>query len=314
MMASYETLRLNEVKDELRKRGLRVSGTKTVLIQRLVNSDNNVVSHSPKRIPSHFSKKLRTLIQSIQQNEIVDLDLLHSMEDDDAIPFIMKALGENTSVESVRLRKISMRTVPLDDERRGGRMIRALLQTNTHIKCLSLMWCYLDPEDVLEISEGLKMNCTLKTLYLSHCLGGYRKGEPNTAAISASYIASAMKTNTTLTKLDLRNNALRSVGIETLCDALRDNVMLESLSLSWNGCKAKGAVMIAKSLETNTHLRRLNFSINRIGNEGVCAFAHLITVNTTLGTLNIEMHEGDESGKRTLRDAFHKSTIKKLNF
>ena len=82
---------------------------------------------------------------------------------------------------------------------------------------------------------------------------------------AAAVLATALKTNTTLTNLNLSGNNLGPAGAESLATALKTNTILTNLDFSGNSVGASGAESLATSLETNTTLTNLNMSVNNFG-------------------------------------------------
>ena len=82
---------------------------------------------------------------------------------------------------------------------------------------------------------------------------------------AAAVLATALKTNTTLTNLNLSGNNLGPAGAESLATALKTNTILTNLDFSGNSVGPSGAESLATSLETNTTLTNLNMSVNNFG-------------------------------------------------
>ena len=73
----------------------------------------------------------------------------------------------------------------------------------------------------------------------------------------AIQIAEALKTNTTLTNLNLGSNQIGDEGARAIADALQTNTRLISLNLEFNQIGAAGARAIADALQTNTTMTHL---------------------------------------------------------
>ncbi|KAI8594316.1 hypothetical protein EDD21DRAFT_449466, partial [Dissophora ornata] len=97
----------------------------------------------------------------------------------------------------------------------------------------------------------------------------------------------SLKTNTTLTALNLRDNSIREEGALALSETLKTNTTLTTLNLQYNLIEKKGALALSEALKTNTTLTTLNLECNWIENEGAQALSETLKTNTTLTTLNL---------------------------
>ena len=122
---------------------------------------------------------------------------------------------------------------------------------------------------------GLKMNIPIKILeYIDATLSD------NFASIKA--LAEVLKTNTTLTELDLRRNFIGNEEAIVLAEALKINKTLVKLNLSENNIGNEGAKALAEALKTNRTLINLNLETNRISANGADPFVETLETNTTL--------------------------------
>ena len=102
-------------------------------------------------------------------------------------------------------------------------------------------------------------------------------------------LAEALKTNATLTVLNLRDNNIGPEGAIALADALKINTTLTYLSLWNNTIGPERAIALAEALKTNSTLTYLNLSWNNINSDSktilfkavlACAQkGHLIEIN-----------------------------------
>ena len=77
-------------------------------------------------------------------------------------------------------------------------------------------------------------------------------------------IAEELKTNRTLTVLDLQSNYITAGGAAQLCDALRLNRSLKELGLANNSLGDEGAAELSNLLDTNHTLERISLDNNAI--------------------------------------------------
>lgn len=105
-------------------------------------------------------------------------------------------------------------------------------------------------------------------------------------------ISDFLKTNTTLTSLDLDCNHVKDEGAADLADALTVNTTLTFLGLRYNRINDKGAIAIAKALDHNKTLTSLNLSCEEwdatgITDGGVYWLGNALVGNKTLLSLNL---------------------------
>ena len=98
--------------------------------------------------------------------------------------------------------------------------------------------------DGLTIAQALRSNSTLTTLDLSG-----NKIEDT----GATAIAEALKSNFTLTTLDLHGNEIEDKGAAAIAHALIYNSILTTLSLQYNDVSKPIELSIRKHMETNNH-------------------------------------------------------------
>ena len=84
-------------------------------------------------------------------------------------------------------------------------------------------------------------------------------------------MAKLLKTNTTLTRLDLWDNKIGDAGAQALAETLKTNTTLTRLDLGGNKIGDAGAQALAEFLKTNTTLTTLYLGYNAIGATGEAA-------------------------------------------
>ncbi|KAG0358602.1 hypothetical protein BGZ54_010353 [Gamsiella multidivaricata] len=77
-------------------------------------------------------------------------------------------------------------------------------------------------------------------------------------------LAEALKTNSTLTTLNLESNSIGDNGALALSEALKTNSTLTSLDLQYNSIRENGALALSEALKTNSTLTTLNSRNNLI--------------------------------------------------
>ena len=131
----------------------------------------------------------------------------------------------------------------------------------------------------------------------------------------ATSLAEALKTNTFLTTLKLRNN-IGATGATSLAEALKTNTFLTTLKLRDN-IGDKGVTSLAKALKANTSLTTLDLESSNIGDKGVASLAEALKTNTSLTVLylwgNSIYNESVQAIIQVLQDNFFITIIKCIN-
>ncbi|KAG0340547.1 hypothetical protein BG005_003180, partial [Podila minutissima] len=117
-------------------------------------------------------------------------------------------------------------------------------------------------------------------------------------------LAEALKTDSTLTNLDLAGNAIGDDGAQALAEALKTNSTLITLDLAGNSVGDNGAQVLAEALKTNSTLTSLNLMNNSIGFKGTLALTLTRNVNSTLTTLNLQSNSIRDNTVLALSEAF----------
>ncbi len=158
----------------------------------------------------------------------------------------------------------------------------------------------------------------------------------NLGAAGAAQLARALRTNATLTRIDVENNRIACAGVRAICDALSFNcknsggigggtLFVRSLNVSNNTIKAAGAIALAEYLrlghtataattgsgtENGTHFVAGAFGCvellawnNSLGNAGATALADAVRSSLTLQRLDVRNIAVTETGAQALNDA-----------
>ena len=149
---------------------------------------------------------------------------------------LSKLLKINTSLEDIDIGENSI-------EADGVKMLADALMSNTSLKMLDLSNNIINHEGVIALSNVLKSNTSLRYLGLRACLMGMDD--------SAHEFSEALKINTTLETLDLRENYLADDDVQALSEALKINTTLEALYLNENEITALGKKAIKEALSIN---------------------------------------------------------------
>ena len=116
---------------------------------------------------------------------------------------------------------------------------------------------------------------------------------------------------TNLTSMDLRQNHIREVGVQTLANFLCDNHTLTSLDLGQNQIGVIGIAVLIEALSDNHHLITLNLGCNQI--DDVC----VQTIAKWLQTITPWPHwifatDGSIHGQKLRCDTAHVCQLEQL--
>jgi len=128
------------------------------------------------------------------------------------------------------------------------------------------------------LSKALRTNSTLTTLNLK---------ENKIGDAGAQALSEALETNKTMTTLDLSDNEIGDAGAQALSDALMTNNILTLLGLKKNKIGDAGAQALSEALKTNKTLTKLDLQDNSIWFKGLVAFSEALQTNVTLVTLTM---------------------------
>ena len=123
-----------------------------------------------------------------------------------------------------------------------------------------------------------------------------------------SKLAEALKTNTSITTLNLHGNQIGDEGIFKLTEALKPNTTITTLHLSGNQIGDEGASKLAEALKTNTTITTLWLSSNRIGDKGASNLAEALKINASITTLDLSDSQMGDEGVSRLAEALKINT------
>ena len=192
--------------------------------------------------------------------------------------------------------------------RRRPKGVRARQMTH-HIRKeeqLNLAYGYLKEEDCPTISEALRKTRKLTLLDL--------RGNDRVGDAGAKLLAEGLRTNRTVTTLDLSDCHIGDQGLRYICDALEVNKTLHTLLLGLNPAIMHiGAKNLAEALKRNKSLRSVSLYRCTIGDEGAAHLSEAIRLNTTLESLSLFNNDiGDEGGQRLVNALERNDTLQKL--
>ena len=116
----------------------------------------------------------------------------------------------------------------------------------------------------------------------------------------AVFLSHVLKTNTTVTTLNLDESIVDGMGDAVLVECFKYNTSYTTLDLELNGIGADGAAALGECLKHNTSLTALDLYGNKIGDAGAAALGECLKHNTSLTTLNLRFNEIGDDGAAAL--------------
>ncbi|KAL5506170.1 hypothetical protein EMCRGX_G007757 [Ephydatia muelleri] len=176
-----------------------------------------------------------------ENNTLKELNLQHCGLQPEGFEEVLKGVEVNTKFETLNL------SVNIIDNKRAL-CLGMMLKGNTALKKLNLRKCGLQPEGLEEVIKVVQGNTKLETLNLSENIIDNKR---------ASYLAHALKHNTTLSELWLWGCSLRDEAICELCGGLKW-CRLKILGLVENPLRDQGAKGLADVLKDHPTLEELH--------------------------------------------------------
>jgi Ran GTPase-activating protein (RanGAP) involved in mRNA processing and transport len=169
----------------------------------------------------------------------------------------------------------------------------------------------VDDQECRNLAEAISLNKSIKTLGLSKNLIGNDEllNVLNPSLITGGEALGAMlKSNTTLTELDLSWNGIRLESAIAIAEALDGNSTLKTLLLGYNSFGDMPSQVLGRALKTNTGLTLLDLEYNSINPKAATVLANAISFNETLLKLNINGNVLGKIGAQALVAAIQRSS------
>ncbi|CAF1082908.1 unnamed protein product [Adineta ricciae] len=229
--------------------------------------------------------------------------------DSDSIGLLCDALATDTKVKALWLKRNPILAS-------GAVHIARMLSSNTCIQTLDLLNTGLLDKGCEILFGGLKMNRTLKHLYIDSngltvkCAEVIRRHfEENDSCLETLYlscnaltdagtcqIAAGLKHDKCLQRLSLASNSVGPDGARSLTDALIHHPSLQQLGLGFlksttifggldNILGNEGAAEISRLIQFNQHIRSIDLARNAISEQGLIQLRDALKINHTLTSL-----------------------------
>lgn len=169
---------------------------------------------------------------------------------------------------SLRLKKLYLTCAFTDEE--SAHLLSTGLAENRYLNLLSLYGCEMENEASMEhILSALRSQPTITTLELR---------DNNASGMTA--LSLLVRHTTTLENLDLylppltiQQTQVPRLNSETFSAALRENDSIKSLALANNALRTPDILRLSLALQSNNTVQRLNLQGNLISDEGIQALA-----------------------------------------
>lgn len=173
---------------------------------------------------------------------------------------------------------------------------------------LNLAYGHLKEEDCPTISEAICLGKT-RRLALLDLRGNDRVGDAG-----AKLLAEGLRTNRTVTTMDLSDCHIGDEGLGHLCEALKVNKTLHTLLLGLNPAISHvGAAKLGETLQQNKTLRAVSLYRCNIGDDGATHLAQALAHNSTLESLTLFNNNIGNDGAQKLLDSLNQNdTLQKL--
>lgn len=192
-----------------------------------------------------------------------------------------------------------------------------LRDDNCQLKTLLLNGADVDDGECVNLATAIKHNRSIQTLSLAKNLIG--NGESLNALrpkvlTGGQALGDMLRTNKTLTKLDLSWNGIRADSALALAKSLEVNDTLKTLLLAYNAFGDMPSQVLGRALKSNKALTELDLESNSINPKAATVLANAISFNETLLKLNINGNTLGKIGAQALVAAIQRSSseIRKL--
>lgn len=141
----------------------------------------------------------------------------------------------------------------------------------------------------------------------------HNAGAASNSGHTATKLEEALQNDPTITKIDLRGNALGPEGVVALSKALKTNQYISSLDLRMTNLGPEEGELLAYALKSNSSVTHFNLSNNRLGKKGVKAIAQALRRNTTVTEVLLNNNQVGLDAKtlvsQTLGNTFSPTTL-----
>ncbi|XP_072893986.1 NACHT, LRR and PYD domains-containing protein 3-like [Hemitrygon akajei] len=204
----------------------------------------------------------------------------------------VKLVSEALRNPKCKIQKLWLSCVGLTDS--GAKDLASALSTNQSLMELNLSHNELRDSGVNLLSDALRNpECKIQRLGLYHV---------SLTDSGVKDLASSLRTNRSLTELDLSDNKLGDSGVKLLSEALRNaECKIQKLGLWYVGLTDSGAEDLASALSTKQSLTELILGFNSLTDESVPTLHRLILTVPSLEWVVLDGNQFAGTGRMELR-------------
>jgi len=156
-------------------------------------------------------------------------------------------------------------------------LFETLVSNSPKITCLNVERRNLDSETMGAIMSCLLTNTVVTELKIARNCSFWSE-QPDDFGMA---LAQVLKGNKSITKVDIKNNDIHEDAIAALMDAMKTNTTVTWLDMSDNFSRGKGEA-IAEMVKANKTLTYLNLNVNQLTDEDSQALLAALDDNKTL--------------------------------
>lgn len=195
---------------------------------------------------------------------------------------------------------------------RDAVMLAQALQSHKTLKKLNLYGKNIGSAGIEALARALSHLYEPNTILTSLNLGGSRTNERSHEHNGVLAFARVLKTNTTLTKLDLSGNQIQSETMTFLAEALRENTTLKKLNLNQNSISHRNSEdmfsnflpdSFISAISSHPALTKLSLSTNRLKYLEIKDIASILKVNTILTQIDLGNNQAGNEGAKVIAEA-----------
>lgn len=150
--------------------------------------------------------------------------------------------------------------------------VSKFVRDNPFVKYLDLRGNNIQAAGATALANGIKLNRSLRSLNLKW----NTIGKDPSGVIA---LCEVLKSNLTISHVDLRNNRVNNVGAKAIAEMLRANTTISHLDLSWNDLGVDGGLALLEGLKHNSTLIDCQLSGSKVGEETMHEVAFLLRRN-----------------------------------
>ena len=343
----YKEMTCKMLRDELTKRGLKKSGKKADLIQRLENDDdkdtfnkkvvckNPIIRQQSLQVPEPEALDLMCgITQDLLEDPVVTCDghtysrlaierWLQASNKSPMTNIILsnKVLYPNLFAQKHVIkykRKLGLKLIELIERKETDQVIGLLddakadlnVRRESDRKTPLLIACEMKLDGFVSLLIDNGADCDVTDAdgkTIYDYMPNLKINWDKNKDILGEKDILKLKSNS-LEKIYLGNNEIGDEEAKHLAEALKVNKSLKEIDLWSNKIGDEGAKHLAEALKVNTSLKEINLRYNNIGVEGAKHLAEMLKVNKTLELIILGSNNIGDEGAKELAEALKANT------